>query len=529
MTRQLTLIALLALGCTPPEEPDPILPPAEGCLAVSPNALVFSVDDLEVEDVTHAEVTLRNPCDGQAWLAVAALEDDADAFSWQPPAQPWLDPGEEVVISVDLVADDPGVYEGRLVFENDAASAETLTVSLKATINGPELQAWPEAVTFGVTDMGCPSETELVDLTNAGSRPIEIASIGFEGDPGFSLHTDLAFPLALGRRESRTLELTATPTSVKAEGRLVALGSDGSELLSVPLTAPGVPGEVLTESREIVGPARPVDVLFTLFRNGAAGDVPSDFVAEIGRLGKSFAAEGRSVQAALVVAEDGCIVGDEVFIDESFGASAASEAFEAMADLSYTKAPYHSEREGGHFAMAGKALDQTGSGQCNDGFLRDDSVLHVVHMANWDSRGVVSWTDHLKDLETHRESGQFVVHAIAGDVPRGCASATAGYIFEPPVSATGGAFWSWCRPMSETVGNVADRLLEWGPEVPDGTIVLTRSPIVPTMAVSIDGTEVPESDWTYFRTGNKVVLNGEVPKAGSALVVQYMPRPRECP
>ena len=76
---------------------------------------------------------------------------------------------------------------------------------------------------------------------------------------------------------------------------------------------------------------------------------------------------------AAAVQDNGCILGPDLYIDNTFSSQNASEAIETMADMNYLHSSYGSLEEKG-FSIAANALAATGPGSCNQGFYRQDTI-----------------------------------------------------------------------------------------------------------------------------------------------------------
>jgi hypothetical protein len=171
--------------------------------------------------------------------------------------------------------------------------------------------------------------------------------------------------------------------------------------------------------------------------------------------------------------------------------------------------------------QADRALT-TGAAKPGDpsGFWRDDALLALIFLSDEpdqstsksDAQYTADWVALKGDPALLR------AHAIAGPVPGGCATAAAGTGYDVVVSLTGGQFLSICAPdWGTTLSTIAQESI-----VPL-TYPLTDVPIVTTMAVTVDGVDVPEG-WVYDRSVNGLNWDADTrPGPGSTLQASYMP------
>jgi hypothetical protein len=166
--------------------------------------------------------------------------------------------------------------------------------------------------------------------------------------------------------------------------------------------------------------------------------------------------------------------------------------------------------------LASKALETT-EGGCNDGFLRDNAVLHVVVVSDEDEQSGVDWSVWVDDYLSHKlQPWQVKVHGIVADPDGGsCASEGAdGYL--QAIGATGGAQLDLCSA-------------DWGAQLPElaaaakadlGYYPLEYVPEEGSVSVVVDGTTLTE--WWFDATHNAIRLCVPV-KPGSTLSIYYAP------
>lgn len=143
---------------------------------------------------------------------------------------------------------------------------------LKYRLDAGELAVTPTSILFPDTfEHG--TATRSVQLSNLGFQAVTISSITVEGD-AFALSSE-PVPTAVLPRETRTLELSFTPTSTeRLSGELVIQSNDpNNPTVRVPLSGRGILGPIATiDTTELSANLRSqqsVDLSFTLSNTGA--------------------------------------------------------------------------------------------------------------------------------------------------------------------------------------------------------------------------------------------------------------------
>lgn len=200
--------------------------------------------------------------------------------------------------------------------------------------------------------------------------------------------------------------------------------------------------------RDCLAGSKKIDVLFTLDRSQSMSMYLDRFLGGSEAFFSRMNALGVDYHIALTVEDDGCIVGADCYIDSSFSLSNAVAAFQTMAAFSGLSA--NCERG---FTLAEAALNplQAGPGGCNEGFLRSDAALALVHISDEPEQSeevseqpYTYYVDLFQSLKPYADD--VVINAIAGDYPTGCGAAMPGTGYYEATRATGGVFLSICAP-----------------------------------------------------------------------------------
>ena len=98
----------------------------------------------------------------------------------------------------------------------------------------------PERVDFSDLRVGDIS-TQTIEIMNEGNKALELQSLTLNADAGFSLRSDLSFPLLLEPEAQVTVEVEFSALSVDHEGVLVLISDDaGAPRTTVELTGGGL-------------------------------------------------------------------------------------------------------------------------------------------------------------------------------------------------------------------------------------------------------------------------------------------------
>jgi hypothetical protein len=175
--------------------------------------------------------------------------------------------------------------------------------------------------------------------------------------------------------------------------------------------------------------------------------------------------------------------------------------------------------ESGLWVLA-RALEQTGPGECNEGFLREDALLHAIVVSDEGDHSPGPWEDYLARMRAAKGADWMVrMSAVSGDFPDGCATATntalPGERYIDAVEATGGVYLSLCSAWAENVEVLADA------SVRRDTFPLTATPDPATIVVTRNGGTV-RAGWTYVPESNVIVFEGTVvPTSGDVVTISY--------
>jgi hypothetical protein len=167
------------------------------------------------------------------------------------------------------------------------------------------------------------------------------------------------------------------------------------------------------------------------------------------------------------------------------------------------------------------AVDKTDSGECNQGFLRSNAMLHIILVSDEPEQSSGTWSNYVNQIIAKKgDAANVRISAIAGDVPGGCwsgsQSAEAGSGYYEAVNYTEGVFLSICSNWASSSN--LELLAE--ASVIQNTYVLDNQAIEETIVVEINGSE-SSNGWYYDEASNSVIFETNAPEEGDSVTITY--------
>jgi hypothetical protein len=178
-----------------------------------------------------------------------------------------------------------------------------------------------------------------------------------------------------------------------------------------------------------------------------------------------------------------------------------------------------SRTESGLMVVAA-ALEQVDDGECNDGFLREDALLHVVFVTDESDQSPGPWEDYLARMQAVKlDPTMFRASAVAGPLPDGCTTVTndaqPGRRYAEVVAATEGVYLSICDAWSDSVTLLADASIR------RDVFGLSAPADPPSVRVTRNGLTAT-SGWRYEAERNAVVFEPALaPREGEHVEIAY--------
>lgn len=514
MSRNLTLLTALFIGCSNDQgfhETNGAGAGDGAMIEVTPMSIDFGVvtanDDALIETFIVRSI-------GNTDLEVSGIEISGQAA------------GSYTIISDESTFTLPAGTEKAIevVFEPIGANEQSaqaivssndeLQPKVPVTLNGegaiPELDISPDPLDFGNTYVGC-SKDNWVTLTNVGTDELIIESVDHSGGE-FVMSSTLTLPLTLAPGESESVFMEFYP---EFEGEVDAeLSVVSNEPLGTRVATQTGEGKYAAEYEDVWDhPANsPSDIIFAIDKSCSMDDNQnalannfSTFITELSNYSTDW-------QVMVINDSNGC---NQTGILTSSTPGYVSTFQQAI--NSSTKSQYTEKL----LTPAAWAVDKTDSGECNQGFLRSNAMLHIILVSDEPEQSSGTWSNYVNQIIAKKgDAANVRISAIAGDVPGGCwsgsQSAEAGSGYYDAVNFTEGVFLSICSNWASSSN--LELLAE--ASVIQNTYVLDNQAIEETIVVEINGSE-SSTGWYYDEASNSVIFDSNAPEEGDSVTITY--------
>ncbi len=370
----------------------------------------------------------------------------------------------------------------------------------------PDLEIDPSPYDFGDAYIGCMHAGDL-DLINVGYDDLTLSTIELTGGSGaFSITRSPSLPLTLAPAEWTTVSVDFYPDSE----------ADFSSVLQVTHDAPGGLDRSSIEGRGIyagdytdsweIPYDPPVDLFFAVDQSGSMDDDARSLATNFSTFISQLSSYTTDWHLLVANDDDGCNDHGGYMTNSSPGYLNAFQTAVQAGGGYYTESL---------LTVASVAIEKTDSGECNQGFMRADALLHIILVSDEPEQSSGSWATYVSQLQAKKGSTANVkISAIAGDYPSGCGSAAPGTGYYEAVQATGGEFLSICSNWATMVEALADASVQ----LSDYELSHTADPN--TIVVRVNGTQ-DTSSWVFEPSTNTVVFRTDIPEGGDTIRITY--------
>ncbi|MBM4365656.1 MAG: choice-of-anchor D domain-containing protein [Deltaproteobacteria bacterium] len=501
------MTAILALlGC--PDQQLTVVTKDSGDVAyepdieIEPDALSFA--DLMPGQEEIQSFTIENRGNVDLHLSNIVLTGTTAFTVGTDQATATIAPGSKITVPVTFTPVNPEDFGTISVFSDDPDSPE-LPVSLDGTGLVPQLYISPNPYGFGSVMLDC-EQTQPITFTNIGSATLTVTQVVITAD-GFTLG-DFATPFYLEAGESSSIDLNFLPSEEIAYGGEMWVASDSLvETSTVSVSGSGTTeSEVTDEYWQGDGPWDRTDIFFYVDQSCSMADDRKNMTDNFLDFTEMLAGLDLDWQIAVSTLDSGCssvgiLTPDTPNLETAFLTGVDSYAGR------YTEAGLH---------IATNGMQNSTPGNCNDGFLREDSKPQLVLVSDEPDQSPGSWSSYVSDIQAVAPEAS--ITAIVGDVPSGCATADPGTGYYEAATATRGAFLSICEQDWSTYFDAIATLSSTGATDRFG---LSSTPDPVTIVVTVDD-DITTEGWTYDAGGNAVVFDeASVPGPGAHVVIDY--------
>ena len=480
-------------------------------IEVSPGELSFG--SLSAGESVTETFTVSNVGTEESVLEVSGITigGEARGFTILTPAEDLvfsLPGGTSMDIDVAFSPDGARAQAAEAVVLSDDEDEARSTVDLLGEGRVPELEISPDPLDLGTAYIGCDT-TENVTLTNVGTDTLVISSISHSGGL-FTMVDPNVLPLELEPEASTEVHVTFTPIVEGVEvGELSVESNEPRGTRTSEQTGEGRYAGEYEDTFEVpVNP--PADIIFFVDQSCSMDDDARALATNFSAFITDLSVYTTDWHIIVANDDDGCK-------DSAILTSSIPDYEGRFTDFV--------TRGGGIWTEAGltvvaNAVEKTGSGECNQGFLRPSAVLHIIMVSDEVEQSMSRPETYVNRVIAEKGDASLVrFSAIAGDVPGGCSSggnsAEAGIGYSDAVDLTGGVFLSLCSNWGTEVEALATA------SVTMSTFTLTRTPVPSTIVVSVNGT-VRSAGWTYDSASNSIIFEeSRMPVEGDVVTVNY--------
>lgn len=496
-------------------------------IAVDPGSInfgnVIAYDEAaSPPDEEVAVLTVTNEGTVDLHINGVELEEPTGPFSLGSLSAALIQPGGSAQISVTFSPREPGELSNTVFFLSDDPDEGRVAVPITGVGVAPAIELTPTEYDFSSLYIGCEGEQPF-EIRNVGTAPLEITSIGWTTSGG----TDLSyvvddgrpFPITLepGGSDKVTVLVTSAPADEVPDVAYIDVSSNDPIRPSVRASIDAT-GELFGSNTDLY--EQPIqgrtDIVFAVDKSCSMNDDIANVQSNFGAFVTTLAGMDADFHVAATVNDNGCIVGSEKFIDDSFSPSQSVATITTMIDLGGS---YASNTERAFMLFESFLAESTRSGGgCNPGTIRDDAKLALIGVSDEVEQSVNSYTYYVSLFQSLKDNPDDVVfHAIGGDYPSGCASAEPYRGFYEATVATGGLFLSLC---ATDWGAHLEALAE-GSAANLTSFPLTDYPVPSTISVRVDGVTT-EAGWNYDAGANAIEFEFDyVPEGGSTVEISY--------
>lgn len=403
-----------------------------------------------------------------------------------------------------------GAYDqmGQAIVNSDDALNPEALVELMGAGAVPELAIEPDPVNFGTGYIGCSEDTDVY-LSNVGNDTLIVTSIGYEGDAegAFSELSSPSLPLTLAPGETGQVLLSFLPMAERSySGTLVVESNEPQGVREAGIEGTGEYAGDYVDSWELPEDP-PSDIMFLVDQSCSMDDNQRLLGENFSTFISSLNSYTRDWQVAVVNDDDGC--------NNSGILTGSTAGYESTFSSAVT-------RGGGGYTEAlltpaANGIEKTGSGQCNNGFMREDAVLHIIMVSDEPEQSPGSWSTYVDRIIASKGSDANVrLSAIAGPSSGGAGCADPGTGYMEAVAATDGVYLNICSTWATSTNMEA--LAE--ASVFQDTYELTRTPIIETIWVEVNSSP-RTTGWSYDSASNAVIFSSQIPTEGDTVDVHY--------
>ena len=400
------------------------------------------------------------------------------------------------------------LYAEAVVFSDDAEES-SIPVSLVGQGAAPDLFITPNPLNFGATYVGCDMPNEIT-LENIGEEDLMIYNIGGLEEP-FLSEAMPAFPITLLPEESFSFAIDFIPG---LEGQytdvLEVTSNDPGGMQSVDFS--GIGQYMATYQQQWANPIDPPsDILFVVDRSGSMDTYTNQLAANFQTFINELSNYAADWQVMVVTDDNACS-----------NYSGILTPYVSSYQNLFTAGVSNGGNSGGNglteklVEMARNAIENTDPGECNAGFLRNNSLLHIIMVTDEWEQSSYQITDMINDIIAKKGGNPDNVKMTAIYNPND----DSGLRYQNAVNMTGGLLFDITNSSTNNWASPANlQLLAEASVIPD-RYDLDQAAVESTIEVYINGYFV-QGNWHYDEAAQAVVFDSNPPGEGDSIEIVY--------
>lgn len=425
-----------------------------------------------------------------------------------------LEPGYSTEI---VVTYDPETYENNSdilrILSNDPDEADT-RVGLSGSGDAPVISVTPEYYDFGDILYGCDDVLDI-SIENIGNVDLVVDDIDYfitaPADLGIEdIEVTIGLlPWIFSPGKIISFEIIYTPIDEYDDAGFIEVMSDDPATPVAISEHDGEGAHSLTATDSFTQEDfKAVDILFVIDNSGSMNSHQISLKNNFDSFINVFGTSGVDFQIAFITTDDASFINGAIV--DSSSSDPVGDVNTIIDNIGTTGSPNEKGLRYSYEAL--QSGEDAGPGST---FLRTDSKLVVIYVSDEaDYSTSVSDSEVSSYISSLKSSSNLVAaHAVAGDYPSGCSTASFGDGYYDVVNNLGGTFLSICATdwgtQMDTLARDSMSLLSF---------VLSEIPVDHTIVVTVDGVET--LDWSYDSSQNAVVFNS-APTSGATIDIVY--------
>jgi hypothetical protein len=484
-------------------------------IAVNPVEIDFgTVNVTEPQDTIFQQVELENKGNETLIINSISFEGQPSYFSISQPSDFSLEPLEKINFSVfynpELFSSD---YSQLTIRSNDPDTSK-IDIYLKGQGGAPSILVEPDMADFDLTPVGCSDEI-TVKISNIGNVDLIIGSIDFFVSYPEDMSIDMAlidsslFPIIITSSSFIEIPISYIPDDISIDSSFLKIESN-DPVNPVVFAEQFGEGVYTNWKRDVFEKSStPIsDILFVIDNSGSMAEEQANMATNFNYFINALTALSVDYHIAVITTDSPIFRGPVITNLSSDPISQFSN--QVMAGTTGSSLEMGLE-------MAYLATKAGGSAAPGSSFFRSSAFFSMIFISDEEDFSPRSYSDYLYHFRSLKVASNLVIsHAIAGDFPYGCHTASFGGGYYELVNDMSGDFLSIC---SATWGVGMESLaIQSAGATP---FSLSEYPLEDSISVYIDGVELLYG-WVYDSLSNSIIFSyGFEPQDGQIVEIKY--------